>query len=583
MTGISDPVLLEVLNNAFRSIAEEMGRALTRAAYSPNIRDRKDCSCAVFDKTGRLISQAEHIPAHLGPMAASILAVFGKYSEGDLSPGDVIMYNDSYIPGGSHLPDITVISPVFDGGVLAFFAANRGHHNDVGGISPGSQGANAREIFQDGLRIPVLKIQQRGELDEELLEFICLNVRTPAERRGDIMAQIAANNVGAARLSELCSKYGFEQLSAYIDGLIEYSENVLRKQIEGIPDGVYQGEDFLESDEEPDGVIRIKASLDIRGDSVHVDFTGSHPQVRSPYNMPPDQSKTAVYYAFKCIGGESLPFNFGIFKPLSFTLPPGTIVNPLPPAPTSFCTTESSNRVADVILRALSQAIPDRITAGWATTRNIIALGGMRKDSEQMFVHMESFGGGQGARPTKDGMDGVPPHCGNTANTPTEIMEAVYPLLVLRYGLVRESEGPGKFRGGLGVTRVLKILEGNNMELSFVADRRRIPPYGLFGGLPGKPGEDYLIRNNQKGRIRPKCVMDVFPNDIIVIQTPGGGGIGSPLERDPCLVLKDVQEGFISPERAKKEYGVVVDDNLEVDIEKTTEYRASMIRADTTA
>lgn len=576
---MKDAVLMEVMGNALRAAAEEMGVALVRAAYSTNIRDRKDCSCAVFDAKGNMIGQAEHIPAHLGSMAAAVKAVLQKHPREEVRPGDAFAYNDPFTPGGSHLPDIALVAPVFVDGELAFWAVNRAHHSDVGGMVPGSTSARAEEIYQEGLRIPIVRIQREGRIDDDLLELICLNVRTPEERRGDLLAQFAANNVGSQRLRQLANKYGLRTVQEYASALIDHTEKRVRAHLRELPEGSYEGEDFLEWEGAKSGLINIKVRAEIRDGTFLADFAGTHPQVLAPFNIPIDNVKTAVYYVVKGITDWQLPFNEGVFRPISVTAPAGSIVNPVAPAATGMSTSEAPNRIVDALLKALAPVVPDRVTAASCSTRNTIIVGGHDRRSRRSFIYYETYGGGQGARPNKDGMDAVPSHLGNTANAPTEMTEAHYPLWVRRYSIVRDSEGSGRFRGGLGVLREVEVLEGaEGLTLSTLCDRRKLRPYGLFGGKPGALGHDFLERDGKKQQIPGKTVMPLRAGDRHRIESPGGGGYGDPLTRDPHRVLEDVLEGWVNPQRADQVYGVVlrrVGSTYQVDEEATRRRRSS--------
>jgi N-methylhydantoinase B len=533
-----DPIRLEIFKHLFAAIAEEMGTLLRKASYSPNIKERRDYSCAIFDSQVHMIAQAAHIPVHLGSMPLSVQAAVQQFN-GDLLPGDVVVLNDPF-RGGTHLPDITMVSPVFlaspggDGTAheLVGFVASRAHHADVGGMFPGSM-AVGREIFQEGLIIPPVKLVRSGRMDQDLLKLILANVRTPIERQGDLSAQIAANQRGLERFMELFSHYKHDEITEVEEQLLAYTERMTRRLIESIPDGIYRFNDHLDDNGVTDTPVLISVAVTIRGDSAIVDFSGSAVQQTGSVNAVLAITLSAVYYVFRCLLGLDVPNNSGCLVPIQVIAPPGTVVNALPPAPVAGGNVETSQRIVDVLLGALSQACPDRIPAASQGTMNNLTIGGQvpypvsTEDSSREarpFAYYETIGGGMGARPTSDGPSALHSHMTNTLNTPIEALEYAYPLRVLRYEIRRGSGGGGKFCGGDGIIREIQVL--TDCQVSLLSDRRKFPPYGLYGGEPGKTGRNLLIREGKEFPLPGKGSVDLHPGDILSIHTPGGGGYG---------------------------------------------------------
>jgi N-methylhydantoinase B len=517
-----DPVRLEVFKHLLVSIAEEMGVALGRTAYSPNIKERRDYSCALFDAQGNMVAQAAHIPVHLGAMPMSVQACL---QELEFAPGDVAILNDPY-HGGTHLPDITLVTPIFkpgDAGHLVGFAASRAHHADVGGMTPGSMPPST-ELFQEGVIIPPLKLIEDGRLNRALLNLILANVRTPSEREGDLRAQVAANQKGHDRLLELTDKYGQAEVHRAMAALLAYAERMTRNLLEELPDGVYHFEDAMEDDGVSDDPAAIKVAIQIDGDQATIDFTGSSPQRRGSINAVYAITLSATYYCFRCLMDMDIPSNSGCLVPLHVIAPVGSVVNARPPAAVAGGNVETSQRITDVVLGALAQARPDRIPAASQGTMNNITLGGWDPVRQRAFAYYETIGGGMGARPTKDGASAIHVHMTNTLNTPIEALEFAYPFRVRRYGIRDGSGGDGNFRGGDGVIRELEIL--HEARLTLLTERRRLQPYGLQGGSPGVPGRNTLLRDGETIELPAKASLDVLPGDVISLHTPGGGGFG---------------------------------------------------------
>jgi N-methylhydantoinase B len=568
-----DPITLEVMRNAFQSVAEEMGAALIRTALSPNIKDRRDCSTAIYTGEGELVAQAEHIPLHLGLMVSVVKETLKKFPIERLEPGDAIITNDPYI-SGSHLPDIVMITPVFVDGACIALLANLAHHVDIGGIVPGGMPTISTEIFQEGIRIPPVKLRKRGVVDEEIMGMITTNVRTTYETIGDFQAQLAANNVGERRIREIISKYGVDMVGFYMDGIMDYAERRMVSSIEELPRGVYSFEDFLEGDGLSDDLLKIKVDLAIEKHRIHVDFTGTNRQSKGSVNCTRSVTLACVYYALKSAINPGLPSSGGTFRPVEVITPLGTLVNPKFPAPVSNANINTSQRITEVILGALSRAVPEKVPAASTGSMSIFTVGGVDPRNSEYYSYVETYGGGQGALVNQDGMDGVHVHMTNTRNTPTEVIEIAYPLQVERYALVPDSDGPGRFRGGLGLTREITTVD-HEATITIGTERRKIRPWGLMGGKPGGPSDSWLVpRGEERKALSSKITTQVKPGTRIVLKTAGGGGFGDPFDRHPQEVCKDVMEGLISLARAKSEYGVVINpESGQVDEEATQHMR----------
>ena len=565
----TDPITLEVMRNAFQSVAEEMGAALIRTALSPNIKDRRDCSTGVYSASGELVAQAEHIPLHLGLMPSVVKSTLKRFPIDRLQPGDAIITNDPYV-SGSHLPDICIISPLFVEDRCVGIVANLAHHVDIGGIAPGGMPTISTEIFQEGLRIPPVRIKKQGRVDEELVALITTNVRTSREALGDFQAQLAANNVGEQRLKEIITKYGQEMATHYMDELINYSERQMLARIKDLPNGVFTFEDYLEGDGLSDDRLTIRASVTIDRQNITVDFTGSSRQTRGSVNCTRPVTLACTFYALKSAIDPDLPSTGGTFRPVDTITPKGTIVNPEFPAPVSNANINTAQRIADVVLGALAQAIPHKVPAASSGSMGLFTIGGVDPRSRQYYSYVETYGGGQGAVVNQDGMDGVHTNMTNTRNTPVEVIEIAYPLRVEKYGLVPNTEGPGRCRGGLGLTRELTVLD-HSPTMTLGSDRLKIPPWGLQGGGSGGTVGSFIEKPDGKRQTLPsKVTRSVEPGTRIVLRTAGGGGYGDPKRRDPQKVRTDVQEGFIDIQRAREHYGVAIDKNSgEVDLEAT--------------
>lgn len=496
-----------------------MGAVLCRTSLSPNIKERRDFSCALFSGEGQMFAQGAHIPVHLGAMPLSVQAALESV---DFEDGDLVILNDPY-RGGSHLPDITCISPLFIKKKLEFFVACRAHHADVGGMTPGSMPL-AIEIYQEGLIIPPLKLIRRGKINNELFELILANVRTPEERRGDLLAQLAANMVGRKRLMEIIQKYGLNKIKQYTNHLQNYTERIIRGTIRNIPDGSYTFSDFMDDDGISPKPVKIGVILNIVGDEAIIDFSPSSPQVKGNVNANFAVTFSAVLYVFRALIEEDIPFNSGLMRPLKIIVPVGSVLNAQPPAAIAGGNVETSQRIVDVLLGALSKAIPERIPAASSGTMNNVALGGYDPLLKKNFAYYETIGGGMGASLEFNGLSGVHTHMTNSLNTPLEALENYLPLRIKKYSLRYGSGGKGKKRGGNGIIREYEFLVPT--QVTIISERRKFAPYGLQGGKKGKRGKNILISSGKKKLLGSKINFQAQPGDILCIETPGGAGYG---------------------------------------------------------
>jgi N-methylhydantoinase B len=515
-----DPIEPEIFKNIFHSIAEEMGAALRRTAFSPNIKERRDYSCAVFDADAQVIAMGDHMPVHLGSMPMSVQAAIAACR---LASGDMVMLNDPF-RGGTHLPDITLVAPVYVGRKSKpdFYVASRAHHADVGGTFPGSMGL-CREIYQEGLRIPPVTLIRGGRMDQDVLALLLNNVRTPDEREGDLGAQIAACNTGAERLREVCQRYGLERTRRAAADLLEYSEAIMRAFLRRVPKGSYRAEDFMDNDGISDKPVRIAVTLRF-GKGVTIDFTGSDQQVEGSINAVEAITYSACFYVLRCLLAEDVSAAAGLMKPVQVVAPPGTVVNAKPPAAVAGGNVETAQRIVDVLLRALAKVLPDRIPAASSGTMNNLTIGGIDPRWGQPFAYYETLAGGMGARPNKHGVSGVHTHMTNSLNTPAEALEYAYPLRVTRYSLRRDSGGRGKYSGGDGVVREIEVL--TDAEVTLLSERRTRGPWGLAGGGEGKPGEAFVVGGRKGERLPGKFSTTLRKGERIRVESPGAGGWG---------------------------------------------------------
>jgi N-methylhydantoinase B len=525
-----DAAELEIFKSLFHSVAEEMGAALRRSAFSPNIKERRDYSCAVFDGQGRAAAMGDHMPVHLGSMPMSVAAAVEALP---LGPDDIAMVNDPYA-GGTHLPDITLVMPVFAAksspvidrrykGKPIFYVANRAHHSDIGGAQPASMSLS-EEIYQEGFRIPPVLLARGGIIQRDVLALLLANVRTPREREGDLTAQIAACRLGERRLLEALTKYGVQKTGIYLEALQRYSARLMRAAISRIPEGQYHAEDFLDDDGFSREPVRLRVRIEIGGGRATVDFAGTSPQCRGSVNAVLAITQSAVFYVFRCLLGEDAPACSGLMDPIEVRAPEASVVNARPPAAVAAANVETSQRIVDVLLRALAQALPGRIPAASSGTMNNLSFGGLDPRTHEPFAYYETVAGGMGARPSIDGLSGVHTHMTNSLNTPIEAFETAYPVRIRRYSLRRGSGGAGRFRGGDGIVREIEFL--TDVRGSILSERRRIPPYGLAGGQPGDCGSNQLVKAGKTIMLPGKAVFEAPRGSILRIVTPGGGGWG---------------------------------------------------------
>ncbi len=510
-----DPITLEVARNRLAAIADEMGVVLRRTAYSPNIKERADCSAAVFVPSGEMLAQAEHIPVHLGSMPASVAAVLATFGDA-MEPETQYAVNDPY-HGGTHLNDLTLVRPVHAGGQMVGWVANRAHHADVGGEAPGSMPAHAETVDQEGHRVAPAPAVHRGEWLDSFVEPFLAATRTPAERLGDLSAQLGANEAGARRIGELATAEGVGRYLAVVTALLEYGERRIRHSIGLLPDGAFAFNDFMEWGDDD---LAIQVAVTIDGSDLSADFAGTHPQIAGNINAVSAVTRSCLYYAVRVATDPTIPANGGCYRPMELLAPSGSLVNANPPAAVAAGNVETSQRIADALLGALAQAAPHRVPAASQGTMNNVLIG------NDDFAYYETVGGGQGGRPGRAGMSGVHTGMTNTKNTPIESLEAHYPFRIVRYALRKGSGGTGRFPGGEGIEREMEFLTG--AEVSLMGERRRNQPWGLAGGGPGACGEDWLIRGNgTRERLPGKCTVEVTPGDRLLVLTPGGGGWGS--------------------------------------------------------
>ena len=535
-----DPVELEIFRELFHSIAEEMGASLRRSAFSPNIRERRDYSCAVFDRDANVIAMGDHMPVHLGSMPMSVQAAIERLHPG---PGDVAMVNDPFA-GGTHLPDITLVAPVYVASRTAkknrapdFYVASRAHHADVGGAAAGSMGLS-REIYQEGLRIPPVFLVRGGAMQRDVLQMVLANVRTPDEREGDLGAQIAACNTGARRLAEICERYGVPRVHRATAELQDYAEQMTRTLLHSIPVGEYFAEDFLDNDGISDRPVRVAVTIRVNKPKrtssqpvVTIDFSGSDAQVEGSINAVDAITFSACFYVFRCLLAEEVPAAAGIMRPIRVIAPEGTVVNAHPPAAVAGGNVEMSQRIVDTLFRSLAKALPGRIPAASAGTMNNLTIGGLFPNDHaragEPFAYYETIAGGMGARPNQDGISGVHTHMTNSLNTPAEALEYAYPFRVTRYSLRPNSGGKGAHRGGDGIVRELELL-CDAADVTLLADRRLRGPYGLSGGDDGASGRNVaILRDGSEQGIPAKGTVRLKRGDRIRIESPGGGGWGT--------------------------------------------------------
>lgn len=569
---VHDPVRFEVVRNALVFATEEMAAALRRSAYSTNIKTRADFSCGFFDRQLRTVAQSFAQPNHLGSLAKLVPWAVREYGVENLDPGDGILVNDPF-HGGGHLNDFTLITPVHYRGELFGFVASLAHHVDVGGGAPASVGA-FREIYQEGIQIPPVKLVQGGTVAPDIFKLVLAQIRTKRETAGDIRAQVASNNTGIRRFGELLDRLGHASVIDHIDELIDYTERRTRTEIGELPKGACEAVGYLDDDGFSEKPVRLEVRLEIRDDEVYFDLSGSDPQRRGPANSTYAQTFSACAYALKCLIDPDVQVNDGFYRALSVHAPEGTVTNCVHPAPV-VAGWEVQNRLTDVIFKALSQLMPTKIPAGTKAMICHAGFGGNDPQRGEHYSFLETIAGGYGGRYGKDGPDAVQTHGQNTENAPIEETEYNYPVRILRYGLVPDSEGGGRWRGGLGVQRDY-LFPDHDASFTILADRAKQAPWGLFGGESARTAEYVLNPDGEAQQLGTKVTVQLKPGDVVSYRTCGGGGYGDPLERDPELVVGDVRSGKVSIERARTVYGVEVDPTTwTYDPDDTEQLRAS--------
>ena len=544
MAARVDPIRAEVVARHLLAAAEEMSATLMRTAFSPNIKERADCSSAIFDAAGQVVALAQRVPIHLGSMVGAVDEIRARFRPEEIRPGDMFAANDPYNGGGSHLPDINVIAPVFAQGRIVAYVANIAHHADVGGMVPGSEAAVCKSIFQEGLRIPPVRIVREGEPERDLLEMILLNSRTPWERRGDLKAQFAANVVGVRAVEGLMQRYGVAETEAAMAAYLDFTERRFRAAIERLPRGTYPAEDYLDGDREGER-IAIRLALVVDEGRLHFDFAGSGPQLESARNIPYRALAATVYTVAKSLLDPDVPANAGYYRTLAIATEPGTVVGPVPPAPVG-ARSMSCGVLGDVIAAALSQAMPQKALAR-SGPHHLVVLSGTDPRSGQYFVDYETVAGGMGARPYRDGIDAVRVHASGASNLPVEALEHAYPLRIERYALRDGSGGNGEYRGGMGAVRDYRIL-ADGVTASLSSERQHVPAAGLAGAKAGAPGEFVLNPGTPGERKLPSAAAEIpLPRDSVLrVATPGGGGYGNPAARSPEERERDRAEGRVT-------------------------------------
>jgi N-methylhydantoinase B len=548
---------LEIFRHSLESTVEEMGLTLQRTAYSTNIKIRRDHTCALFDRELRHIAQPDIAPQHIGSLVSVVPRNMRDRLQ-EMEPGDGFLVNDPY-KGAVHLPDVMLISPVFHDEELVGFAANSAHHVDIGGSTPGGIPTDSTELYAEGIIMPLTKAVENWEYDEEVLDLVRRNVRGAKMRLGDYRAQLGANRIGEQRYGDLIDEYGADTIGEYLDELLDYTERRVRTAIEDLPDGTYEAEDYMDGDGVVDEPILLRLSIEVDGDEITVDFTGTAEQNEGPLNCTPAMIFSGTMSVVMALIGEDLPKNDGFYRPFEFVTPVGTMVNPRPEAPVA-SGWEIPMRAGELVTRAMADALPDETIAASKGIVCNIAYGGDDPRDDSDYVYYETVAGGYGARAGKDGMEAVQTHFQNTANSPIEELEREVPLYVRRYELIEDSAGAGRTRGGLGVRRDMQFYD-HSTRFSILSDRAKSDPWGLFGGKAGRRAHYVMDPDTEDERtVSSKSTTKLQVDGVASIQTPGGGGYGDPLERPPGRVLADVRDEKVSVEAARQEYGVVVDD-----------------------
>jgi N-methylhydantoinase B len=553
----TDIILTQVIGNRLGSIAREMSYALIRSARSILVHENEDCSAAILDSQCQIVAQDVHCAGHLGSIALAVKECIQAIGPDNLEPGDVLAQNDPY-RGCIHLPDLTMVSPVFYDGKIVLYVANIAHHSDIGGMAPGSSAGDARELFQEGTIFPPLKLVSAGMPNKAVIDIFSVNTRVPRERFGDLHAQISAQKIGVDRATELLQKYGRGVIEKGIEALLEHSEYLTRAEIKKFPEGKYYFEEFLDDDGISRNPLKIAVTVTVEGDELVYDFSQSDHQAEGAMNSPLSVTLATVYYITRALTDWRIPVNQGCYRPIQLIAPRGLVTNPSPPAAVALCS-EVYPRIIDVLLGAFAQCIPNRVVAAPMGTNNVHILGGLNPRTGAPFIYYECYGGGWGGGLGYDGISGYDCFETNAKSTPVEVLETYYPFRLIETKFIKDSGGAGKFRGGNGVLRRLEILADSRFSL--LADRFNFPPFGLLGGKPGSPG-NVMIRkpNGDETFVYSKVSnVELHAGDQIITKTGGGGGYGNPLERDPELISKDLKWGRVSLEKAEREYGVVID------------------------
>jgi N-methylhydantoinase B len=565
----SDPITFEVVRNALIAATDEMVLTLRRSAYSTNIKTRADFSCAFFDDRLRAVAQGFNQPVHLGSMVEQVPRAVLDYGRENLGPGDVIVTNDPY-PSGVHLNDVSLVSPVHTGGELVGYVANLAHHVDVGGGAPASIGA-FREVFQEGVIIPPVKLVERGEIVEDVFALLLAQIRSKHETAGDLRAQVAANATGVRRVQALAARHGLDVVRGVMDEVLAYTERRGRAELAALPHGTYEAEGHVDTDGYTDERVRLRARVEISGDGVVFDLAGCDPERRAPVNSTYAQTFSACAYALKCLVDPDLPVNDGFYRLLRVEAPAGTVVNCTWPSPV-VGGWETQTRLVDVVFRALVPALPERLPAGTKAMMCHAGFGGVDPETGEYTCFLETFGGGYGGRAGSDGPDAVQTHGQNTENAPVEETERGYPVLIDRLSLVEGSEGAGRSRGGLGLRKDFRF--DRPLTFTVLADRTKEGPWGVLGGEAGAPARFVLVRDGVERDLNPKSTVDLLAGDVVSYRTCGGGGYGPATERDPALVARDVREGKVSRERAHEVYRVALEATGRVDEAGTAALRS---------
>ena len=570
-----DPIRFEVMRSAFEAAADEMGAALRKASYSTNIKTRADFSCALFDTKLRIIAQSFSQPVHLASMSRMIPNAIRQYGIEKLRPGDALVMNHPY-RGGVHLNDVAIMAPFFSGEKLQGFAATIAHHVDIGGYAPGGY-CISTEVYQEGIIIPPTRLVSEGEIVDDVFDLILANIRSPRQTAGDFRAQIAASLLGQKRMAEIIAKFGEESVELFVDELIDYTERWAHAEISKLPDGVYEAENYLDDDGVSDRPIRLFLKAEIKEGRVSYDLTGSDAQRSSPMNATLTQTYSPLAYVVKCLIDSNIPTNEGFYRLIDVKAPEGTVVNCSPPVGV-VGGWEVAMRLCCLSFRAFSEGMPDKVMAPTKSINCHMACGGLDPKTGEYYTFIETMGGGWGGLPTKDGMDGVQSHIQNTENSAIEETENNLPFMITRYELIPDSEGAGRYRGGVGLRRDWKF-PGHQATLTVFSDHRKLPLWGLFGGEAGATSKYILNPDGEAKELPSKVTLHLEPDSVISYRTPGGGGYGPPLERDPELVLQDVIQGKVTAERARDVYGVVIDlVARKVDSQATRESRGELAK-----